>query len=292
MRQKNYLGCVKKLALCATVLLLSGCDSMVLMNSKGQVGAEQKYLILTSTWLMLIVVIPAILMTLIFAWKYRASNKQAKYSPNWSHSNKVEAVVWGIPCLIIVALATLTWKSTHALDPHKPIDSDVAPINIQVVALDWKWLFIYPDQGIATINQIAFPKDVPVNFQVTSNSVMNSFFIPQLGSQIYAMAGMQNSVHLMANEAGTYGGMSANYSGHGFSDMTFTALAMNSPQEFDEWVNKVKASSETLGRNEFEKVAEPSQKNPVEYFSSVEPHLFQNIIDKFAKSMGMAGTGE
>jgi cytochrome o ubiquinol oxidase subunit 2 len=191
------------LSLIASTVMLSGCN-MVLMNPKGAIGVEQRTLIITAIALMLIVVVPVIFMAFAFAWKYRASNKDAKYSPNWSHSNKIEAVVWTIPIIIIAILGTITWKTTHELDPFKPIVTDKKPMTIEVVSLDWKWLFIYPEQGIATVNELAFPKDVPVEFKITSNSVMNSFFIPQLGGQIYAMAGMQTKLHLIGNEAGKY----------------------------------------------------------------------------------------
>ena len=160
---------------------------------------RQKNLIITALALMLIVVVPVILMTFWFAWRYRASNKAATYTPNWSHSNKIEAVVWGIPCIIILVLGIITWKTTHSLDPRAPLPSTVKPLEIEVVSLDWKWLFIYPEQGVAAVNELVFPANVPVHFKVTSGSVMNSFFIPQLGSQIYAMAGMRNQLNLIAN---------------------------------------------------------------------------------------------
>lgn len=260
-------------------LLLSGCN-MALLDPKGAIGMEQKSLIMTATWLMLIVVVPVIIMTFLFAWKYRASNKNATYSPNWSHSNKIEFVVWTIPCIIILILGTLTWKSTQALDPRNPLPSENKPLVIEAISLDWKWLFIYPEQGIATVNEIAFPANVPVQFKVTSGSVMNSFFIPQLGSQIYAMAGMQNQVHLIANEEGVYKGMSANYSGKGFSGMKFTATA-TSADKFDEWVMKVKQSAKGLQMADYEQLAKPTENNAVEYFSSVKSGLYQDIINKY-----------
>lgn len=191
---------------------------------EGQVGIEQKNLILIATGLMLLVVIPVIIMTLAFAWKYRASNKAATYTPDWSHSTKIEAAVWIIPILIIIALGYVTYHSTHKLDPYRPLDSDVKPVQIDVVALDWKWLFIYPEQGIATVNKIVFPANTPVNFRVTSDAVMNSFFIPGLGGQIYAMAGMTTKLHLIANENDEFDGISANYSGAGFTGMKFKLL--------------------------------------------------------------------
>lgn len=281
MRLRKYNKFLGMFSLFTATLLLSGCD-MALMNPKGQIGLEQRSLILTALGLMLIVVIPVIIMAIVFARKYRASNDQAKYTPNWSHSNKVEAVVWTVPIIIIVILAAITWKTTHELDPYKPLDSDVKPINVEVVSLDWKWLFIYPDLGIASVNELAFPANVPVSFKITSNSVMNSLFIPRLGGQIYAMAGMQTKLHLIANEPGKYDGISGAYSGKGFSGMKFTAIATPNRQAFDQWVNTVRQSSHTLSNmGEFEKLALPSEYHPVEYFSQVQPDLFRQVITKF-----------
>ncbi|EHJ93314.1 Ubiquinol oxidase subunit 2 [Vreelandella boliviensis LC1] len=265
------------LALC---LFLAGCSS-ALLDPKGQVGAEQRTLILTAFGLMLIVVIPVIAMTLLFGWRYRRSNSVAKYLPDWAHSNVIEAVVWIVPCAIIAVLALLTWKTSHSLDPHKPLESDVAPIEIQAVALDWKWLFIYPEQGIASVNEVAFPVDTPVRFRVSSGSVMNAFFIPHLGSQIYAMAGMDNDVHLIADETGSYPGRSTNYSGAGFSGMTFEAK-VTTPADFDAWVETVRDASQTLTYPEaYEALAEPSESNPVEYFSAISPSLYESILKSF-----------
>lgn len=174
MRLRKYNRIFGMLSLFAATALLSGCD-MALMNPKGQVGLEQRSLILTAIGLMLIVVVPVIIMAIAFAWKFRASNEKAKYTPNWSHSSKIEAVVWTVPIIIIVILAAITWKTTHSLDPYKPLESDVKPVNVEVISLDWKWLFVYPDLGIASVNELAFPANVPVAFKITSDSVMNSF---------------------------------------------------------------------------------------------------------------------
>ncbi|TAM00802.1 MAG: ubiquinol oxidase subunit II [Paraburkholderia sp.] len=258
---------------------LSGCN-MEVLDPKGSVGVAEKQLIATSTYTMLLVVIPVIALTLWFAYRYRASNRNATYAPKWAHSTAIEIVVWTIPALIILFLGILTWRSTHELDPYKPLESNVKPINVEVVALDWKWLFIYPDLGIASVNQLAVPVGTPVNFRITSDSVMNSFFIPQLGSQVYAMAGMQTRLHLIADQAGDYAGMSANYSGRGFSDMKFRTLATNQ-QDFDAWVQKVKASTTTLSMDQYATVSKPSEKAPVQYFSTVDPKLFTNIIAKY-----------
>jgi cytochrome o ubiquinol oxidase subunit II len=258
---------------------LSGCSAGIL-DPKGSVGVAEKQLIATSTWAMLIVVIPVIVLTLWFAYHYRATNRSATYAPKWSHSTAIEVVVWTVPTLIILFLGVLTWNTSHELDPYKPIESNVKPITVDVVALDWKWLFIYPDLGIATVNQLALPVGTPVNFNITSDSVMNSFFIPQLGTQIYAMAGMQTRLHLIADHAGDFDGLSANFSGKGFSDMKFRTLATNQ-QDFDAWVQKVKASSTQLSMDKYAQVAQPSEKVPVQYFSTVDPKLFNNIIAKY-----------
>ncbi|MGF6448076.1 ubiquinol oxidase subunit II [Paraburkholderia youngii] len=262
------------------MLLLSGCSNLDILNPKGSVGLAERDLIATSVWAMLIVVVPVILMTLFFAWRYRASNRNAEYKPGWTHSTAIEVVVWTIPALIILFLAVLTWKSTHELDPYRPLESQVKPINVEVVALDWKWLFIYPDLGIASVNQLAIPVGTPVNFRITSDTVMNSFFIPQLGGQIYAMAGMQTRLHLIADHTGDYAGLAANFSGKGFSDMKFRTLA-SSPEEFNAWVEKVRASSDRLDMDRYHAVSEPSEKDPVRYFSTVDPKLFNNIIAKY-----------
>jgi cytochrome o ubiquinol oxidase subunit II len=258
---------------------LSGCNLEVL-NSKGAVGKAEVSLIATSVYAMLIVVIPVILLTLFVAWRYRESNTNATYAPKWAHSTGIEIAIWAIPSAIILFLGVLTWKSTHELDPYKPLESNVKPINVEVVALDWKWLFIYPDLGVASVNQLAMPVGTPVNFKITSDSVMNSFFIPQLGGQIYAMAGMQTRLHLVADHAGDFAGISANYSGAGFSDMKFRALAM-SQADFDSWIKKVKGAQEGLSMDVYAGVARPSEKVAVRYFSTVDPKLFNNIVAKY-----------
>jgi cytochrome o ubiquinol oxidase subunit II len=260
----------------SAALLLSGCQWVVL-DPKGPIGLQERSIIIIATVLMLLVVVPVIALILIFAWRFRASNERADYQPDWSHSNRVEAVVWLVPCLIVAALGVIAWRSSHALDPYRPLDSKVKPIRIDAVALDWKWLFIYPDQKVATVNEVAFPANVPVEFHITSATVMNAFFIPQLGSQIYAMAGMQTQLHLLADEPGTYQGLSSNYSGAGFSGMTFKALAL--PQQgFAAWLAKVRASRQTLGAGAYAQLAKPSENAPVAYYAQVQPSLFADIV--------------
>ncbi|WP_459056913.1 ubiquinol oxidase subunit II [Stenotrophomonas sp. PSU-St22] len=269
-----------RLALVALACVgLSGCD-WVLLDSKGMVGLAQRDLILICIGLMLIVVIPAIVLTFVFAWRYRAGNTKAKYMPDWSHSTKVEIVVWGVPLIIIAVLAVIVWKSTHELDPYKPLDVAGEPLHVDVIATDWKWVFVYPDLGIATVNQLNFLVDRPLAFNITSNSTMNTFFIPQLGGQIYAMAGMRTQLHLIANEPGQFRGMSGNYSGHGFSNMKFIATA-SSNEEFERWVTEVRSAPDALSFTQFKALAAPSKNAPVQHFSSVEPLLFKKVIDQF-----------
>lgn len=257
---------------------------MVLLNPKGQIGIEQRTLILTALGLMLLVVIPVIIMAIVFPFKYRHTNIHAKYNPNWSHSYKIEAIVWLIPIFIIICLGIITWKSSISLEPKKPIVSPIAPLTIEVVSMDWKWLFIYPEQGIASVNQISFPINTPIEFKITSYSVMNSFFIPSLGSQIYAMPGMQTKLNLVANEPGTYQGISSAYSGRGFSDMKFTVFATPDVASFSHWIAKAKQAHTTLNMKTLEKLALPNKNHQVEFFSHVQPNLFKKIINKFKSS--------
>ncbi|MGE8658080.1 MAG: ubiquinol oxidase subunit II [Achromobacter sp.] len=265
------------------VMLLGGCN-MEILSPKGDIGAQEKTLLFTATGLMLLVVIPVIIMVLTFAWKYRASNTKAEYQPKWAHSTAIEIVVWTIPCIIVATLAVITWRSTHALDPYKPLVSEHKPVTIEVVSLDWKWLFIYPEYDIATVNEIAFPVDVPVNFRITSASVMNSFFIPQLGSQIYSMAGMETKLHLNAREPGTYAGISANYSGAGFSGMRFKAIA-TSQEGFDDWVKQAKASGTALTPAVYQELTKRSEHNPVARYASVPPSMFDYILGSTMSKM-------
>lgn len=271
-----------------TVLLLSGCSGLDLLDPRGPVGLEERNVLLLEFAIMMCIVVPTIVLTIYYAWKYRASNTSAEYLPNWSHSNKIEVAIWGIPTLIIFVLGIISYDTTHRLDPYRPLSPAVAgtkpALNVEVVALDWKWMFIYPDQGIATINQLAIPTNTQISFRITSDTVMNSFFIPRLGSMIYAMAGMQTQLHLLASQSGDYLGESSQFSGRGFSDMKFRTLAMDD-SEFNAWVDKVRASSDTLDSNDYSKYAAPSEAAPVQYFSHVQPGLFEGIIAKYNNGM-------
>lgn len=259
--------------------LLSGCN-MTLLDPKGIIAAAEKQLLIDSTLLMLIVVIPVIILAVVIAWKFRASNSQSKYSPNWSHSTILELVWWAIPMVIILILAVMTWRSTHKLSPYRPLDVKGKPMIVQVVALEWKWLFIYPEQDIASVNFLQIPVDVPVRFLITSDAPMNSFAIPSLAGQIYAMGGMQTRLNVLATETGDYRGFSANYSGDGFSGMHFVTR-VSSLNDFNQWVNTVKQSPSRLSIDAYNKLAKPSEKQPVEYFSSVQNKLFKLTIMKY-----------
>jgi cytochrome o ubiquinol oxidase subunit II len=262
------------------LLSLGGCDHLELMNPKGSIGAQEKELILIALGLMLLVVIPVMVLTVVFAWHYRETNTKATYAPKWAHSTSIEIVVWSIPCIIVAFLAVLIWETTHSLDPYRPLRSEVEPMNVEVVALDWKWLFIYPDYGVATVNHLAIPVGTPINFRLTSSSMMNSFFIPQLGSQIYAMAGMQTQLHLVADEAGTYAGRSSAFSGQGFSDMHFDTAAMPREQ-FDAWLRQARAAPLVLDQATYRSLEQPSIKTPATTYASVTPGLFDSIVDRF-----------
>ena len=273
---------VGRAAAVAAAALLAGCHDMVLFDPQGDIGVQEKHLILAALGLMLLVVIPVIALTLLFAWRYRESNTRATYAPKWAHSSAIEVVVWSIPCVIVVTLAVLIWRTTHSLDPYRPIASQTKPVRVDVVALNWKWLFIYPDYGVASVNQLAIPVDTPVDFRITAESLMNSFFVPQLGSQVYAMAGMQTQLHLIANQPGTYAGRSAAFSGPGFSDMHFDTVA-TSRAEFDAWIARAKASPLALDKATYGALSQPAAKVPVTLYRTVEPGLFDDVVSQYAR---------
>jgi len=277
---------------CALILAvagaLGGCSKAVLLSPSGDVAWQLRDIILVSTGLMLLIIVPVIAATLWFAWRYRESNTDAPYSPDWDHSTILELLIWAAPLLIIIALSALTWVSTHQLDPYRPlarldaqrpIPADTRPLEVQVVALDWKWLFLYPEQGIATVNELAAPVDRPIEFKITSSTVMNSFFIPALAGQIYAMPGMQTRLHAVINHPGVYDGFSANYSGAGFSQMRFKFHGL-SQAEFDQWVQAGKASGNTLDRAAYLRLEQPSVAAPVQRYGAVDPDLYGAIVDR------------
>ncbi|MBL7250370.1 ubiquinol oxidase subunit II [Alloalcanivorax marinus] len=270
--------------------LMSGCD-LVLMSPSGDIAAQQRDLILWATFLMLLVIVPVIILTLVFAFRYRAG-RNATYKPDWDHSTVLELVIWGAPLMIIIALGAMTWVSTHKLDPYRPLEridanrpvpEGVEPLVIEVVSLDWKWLFFYPEQNVAVVNELAAPVDRPIRFKITSEGAMNSFFIPALAGQIYSMAGMETKLHAVINEVGVYDGFSANYSGAGFSDMRFKFHGL-SDEDFDAWIAKVKASPNALTRDVYRELEQPSQANPVTYYASADETLYHDILNRCLES--------
>jgi len=269
------------------VALLSGCN-VVLMHPSGDVALQQRDLILASTFLMLLIIIPVMALTALFAWRYRASNKAAPYDPDWHHSTGLEVAIWSAPLAIIVALGALTWISTHVLDPYRPIarlgpqkavPASAKTLEVDVVALNWKWLFIYPSLGVATVNELAAPVNTPIAFKITSSTMMNSFFIPALAGQIYAMPGMQTQLHAVIDTPGQFTGFSSNYSGEGFSDMNFKVYGMTDAG-FAHWVQSVKAGGGTLTRPAYSVLAEPSEAEPARRYATVDPTLFGAIVNQ------------
>ncbi len=270
---------------------LGGCK-MVVMDPAGDIAVQQRDLILLSTVLMLLIIVPVIGMTLYFAWKYRASNTKATYDPEWHHSTRIEMVVWAIPMAIILVLGGVAWVTSHTLDPYRqldrlgpnrPVPQGVKPLEVEVVALDWKWLFIYPDLGIATVNEMAAPVDRPIEFKITASSVMNSFYVPALAGQIYAMPGMQTQMHAVINHRGVYDGLSANYSGAGFSGMHFKFKGMSEPQ-FEQWVSSVRGAPGRLTHADYLALAQPSTDDPVRHFGGVDQGLFLDVVNRWAQT--------
>ncbi|MCD2323025.1 ubiquinol oxidase subunit II [Sphingomonas sp. IC-56] len=261
---------------------------MVVMNPTGDIAVQQRNLILFSTGIMLLIIIPVMVLTVLFAWKYRRGNTNKTYDPNFDHSTTLELVIWSCPLLIIIALSAVTWTSTHLLDPFrpleriapgKPVPAGVKPLNVQVVALDWKWLFVYPDLGIATVNELALPVDVPVRFSITSTDQFNTFYAPTLAGMIYAMPTMRSELNAVLNKAGDSWGYSGNYTGRGYSHMRFKLRGV-SPDDFNRWVAGVKGSGGALTSANYIALAKPSEKVPVMRFASVEPKLFDRVVNR------------
>lgn len=272
--------------LLSLAVFLTGCKAVVL-SPAGDVALQQRNLVIASTVLMLLIILPVMALTAWFAWRYRQSNTEATYAPDWHHSTGLELVIWSAPLLIIIALGAMTWIATHTLDPYRPLSrisatqpvaADVQPLRVQAIALDWKWLFIYPDYGIATVNEMAAPVDRPIHFQITASTVMNAFYVPALAGMIYAMPAMETQLNAVINQPGDYEGFSANYSGAGFSGMRFRFLGM--PEgDFNNWIGKVRASELKLGRAEYRVLEKPSERDPVRRYAQVDPGLYKAILN-------------
>jgi cytochrome o ubiquinol oxidase subunit II len=273
---RRYPERLTRWLLLAATVSLGACQSAVL-NPQGSIGRADRTILIDSLAIMLAIAVPTIIATFAFAWWYRASNRKARYLPDWEFSGRIEIVVWAIPTLTILLLGGVTWIGAHDLDPAVPIESTSPPLEIEAVSMDWKWLFIYPEHRIASVNELVVPAGQPLHFRLTSSSVMNAFFVPQLGSMIYTMNGMVTELYLDADHPGTYRGMSGHYSGEGFSDMHFPVRAV-SAEEFAHWVNAVKDSGPTLDGAAYDALARPSlNPKPVTY-ANVDIDLFSRVL--------------
>lgn len=291
MRGKNrlrILHVVPVLVLAVVLVLLvryAQSQTVDLFDTAGPIAEKERNLIYFALGLSLVVVVPVFTMLAVIVWRYREGNTKAKYSPNLDGSRRAEAVWWGIPALLILILSVVTWNSSHDLDPYKKLVSDKESLKVQVVSLDWKWLFIYPQHDVASINELHIPIDTPVDFELTSDAPMNSFWIPRLGGQIYTMPGMMTQLHLLADKTGTYRGQSANISGEGFAGMKFDTFA-ESPEDFDAWVSTAKNSALHLDQTKYDELVKPVVKYPVEYYASVEHDLFHGVMGKYMSPDG------
>ncbi|WP_081417405.1 ubiquinol oxidase subunit II [Paenibacillus sp. Soil522] len=278
---RPYLRILTPVLIMLMAVMLSGCgEQFIVLDPKGPIGESQKDLIYFSTILCSVIIVPVLILTAIIVWRYRDKpGSKAAYNPNWEHSTKLEITWWTIPIIAILILAIVTVKYTYALEPSKPIESAKAPITIQVTSLDWKWLFKYPDEDIATVNYIKIPEDVPIKFQLTSDTAMNSFWVPQLGGQIYTMSGMAMTLFLQADEQGSYFGSGANFTGKDFAQMTFKVDAV-SEEDYKAWIDEVKATSPSLTMEGFEKLTEPGTSD-VQLFAGFPKGLFNKIVKQY-----------
>lgn len=268
------------LAIASIITFIVMNNDVPILDPQGLIAGQQRSLLGLAVGLMLLIVIPVFILTAFISWKYRAGNKKAKHDPEWDHNNTLEAIWWGFPLLIIIVLSVITFQSSHSLDPFRKIESDKKAVEIQVVALQWRWLFIYPEHNIATINEIKFPEKTPVNFTITSDAPMNSFWIPALGGQVYAMSGMSTKLHLMADKLGTYNGASANISGEGFSGMKFKAYS-TTDTEYHNWVQDVKSTGKSLNLGVYNQLALPSKNTSVAGYKLEDAELYDKIIMKY-----------
>jgi cytochrome o ubiquinol oxidase subunit 2 len=271
-------------------MLAASCQPAGVLDPQGPIASAQRLLLINSTAIMLVVVVPVILAALAFAWWYRSSNPRAGRSPELAYEGRMEFVIWSIPALIVMLLGGVIWIGSHQLDPRAPISANADPLRVDVVALDWKWLFIYPDQRIAAVNQLVVPAGTPVEFRLTSATVMNSFFVPQLGSQIYTMGGMTTHLNLLADAPGEYPGFSANFSGAGFSEMRFVVRAVPAG-DFDAWVARARGAGSALDDAGYAELAKPSKAVPPTTYRSVAPQLFERIVDETVSGRERVGVG-
>jgi cytochrome o ubiquinol oxidase subunit 2 len=278
---KLILGVLAVLCMAFAIIFVLRSDKALVTHPKGIIAQSELKLIGTHYLLMLIIVIPTLILLFVVAWKYRVKNTRSQYDPEHKHGFFAELMLWVLPAIIIAVMAVITWKETHKLDPYKPIVSEAAPLTIQVVALDWKWLFIYPEQGIATLNFVQFPAGTPIHLALSADgSPMNGFWIPELSGQIYAMSGMTTTLHIMADAPGVFPGRASEINGKGLADMTFAAKS-TSPSDFNDWVAQVKQSPLQLTDDIYNELVKPSLNHPVALYSYVEKDLFKQIVMKY-----------
>ena len=275
----TVLAILIPLSIVAGLIIYGAKLQPAILVPSGEIARRQYEILRFAFWLSMIVIIPVFGLLIFISLRYRAS-KKAKYTPDWAHNNQLEAVWWGIPIVIILILSIITWRTSHTLDPYKPLDKVTKPLEVQVVSLQWKWLFIYPEQNIATINYLKIPKDTPINLKITSDAPMNSFWIPKLAGQIYAMNGMSTKLHIIANEYGDFEGYSANISGEGFADMKFLVNS-SSPEQFESWANVTRYQDNFLSLDRYKLLSQPSTIEEPEYFSGFQPGLYNTIIEKY-----------
>lgn len=257
--------------------------TIAILQPVGTIGEQQRHLIIFASILGLFVIIPVFTLLFFIVWRYRDGNVRAKYTPEWDSNKKLETVWWGIPIAIILVLAIVTWNTSHSLDPYRPLQSSTKPLTVQVIALQWKWLFIYPEQNIATVNYLQIPENTPINFQITSDAPMNSFWVPQLGGQVYAMSGMETKLHLIADHPGVYQGVSSNISGEGFAGMRFSVEAVSNT-DFNNWVQEVWQSPYALTAETYAELVKPSKDHPVTLFASRDQTLYDTVIHSYMGS--------
>jgi cytochrome o ubiquinol oxidase subunit 2 len=274
--QRSWDRAIQACSIAGLALLIGGCNRGV-FDPVGPVAAQEKQILINSTAIMLAIIIPTMIATVAFAWWFRAGNKKATYRPDWEYSGAIEMVVWAIPALTIMLLGGIAWIGSHDLEPSKPLKSANRPLKVEVVSLDWKWLFIYPDQGVATVNQLVVPAGTPVSFRLTSATVWNSFFVPQMGSMIYTMPRMTTRLNLQADRAGTYNGLSSHFSGDGFPGMQFQVRALP-PDQFATWAQGAHGSQLKLDGRSYAELSKPSSYVKPMTFGAVAPGLFDAIV--------------
>jgi cytochrome o ubiquinol oxidase subunit II len=266
---------IRAISMSSAAMLMTSCHEGVL-DPQGPVGKAERVILYDSTVIMLAVIVPVIVLTLVFAWWFRAKNSRARYRPDWEYSGRIEMIIWSIPALVILFLGGIAWTGSHDLDPPRPLAESTAPLDIEVVSLDWRWLFIYPHEGVASLNRLVVPAGVPLRFRLTSTTVMNSFFVPQLGSQIYAMPNMVTRLNLKADRPGTYAGLSAQFSGDGFSDMRFD-LVSTGAEEFKAWVDSTKTQGGVLDATTLDELVKPAKAGQAQTYAQVSEGLFDRI---------------